>query len=89
MSEFILNRDFNGSLKGDTVTVPNHLDGEMIRNRIGQKVTTTLYDGVKDVVFKVDGPKLVGVIENQKAIEVSPKNKAVLSTPKKKNVRRK
>jgi len=59
MSEFILNRNFNGSFKGETVTVPNHLDGEMIRNRIGQKVEK----------------KAVEVAPKNKAILSVPKNK--------------
>lgn len=61
MSEFILNRDFNGSLKGDTVTVPNHLDGEMIRNRIGQRIEV----------------KAIEVAPKNKAVLSTPKKKNV------------
>lgn len=60
MSEFKLNRDFNGSLKGETVTVPNHLDGQMIRNRIGELVTEE---------------KAIEVAPKNKAIKKAPKNK--------------
>jgi hypothetical protein len=60
MSEFILNRDFNRSKKGETVTVPNHLDGEMVRNRIGLKVSEI---------------KSIEVAPKNKAIQSAPKNK--------------
>lgn len=60
MSEFKLNRDFNGSKKGEVVTIPNHLDGEMIRNRIGEKI---------DLV------KAIEVIPENKAVLKVPKKK--------------
>jgi hypothetical protein len=62
MSEFILNRDFNLSKKGEIVFVPNHLDGEMVRNRIGLKVSE-----VKSKALEV-APK-------NKAVQSTPKKK--------------
>lgn len=59
MSEFILNRDFNQSKKGEIVFVPNHLDGEMVRNRIGEKVTA----------------KAIEVAPKNKAVQSTPKKK--------------
>jgi len=38
MSDFKLNRNWNGHFAGEIVPVPNHLDGEMIRNRIGERI---------------------------------------------------
>lgn len=73
MSEFKLNRNFNGSFAGEIVFIPDHLDGEVVRNRIGEKVTTTVINEVVDVVIKAEKP---------------PKNKAIQSTPRnKRNVR--
>ena len=59
MGTFKLNRDFNGSKEGDTVTVPNHLDGEMVRNKVGVKLGTKA---------EPEAPK-------NKAIKKAPKNK--------------
>lgn len=60
MSEFILNRDWNVHSKGDIVKVPDHLDGQMVRNRIG---------------WRTDKVKMVEVSPENKAILNSPKKK--------------
>lgn len=38
MSEFKLNRNFNGHFAGEVVFIPTHLDGEVVRNKIGVRV---------------------------------------------------
>ena len=84
MSYFKLNRNWNGHYAGEIVSVSNHLDGEMVRNRIGIKVA-------EEVQEEVVTEEQIDVTEEEKAIETAPENKAILSTPKnkRKNVRRK
>lgn len=66
MSEFKLNRNFNGSFAGETVFVPDHLDGEMVRNHIGVKVEKAEEPAPKNKAEKP--PK-------NKAIKTTPRNK--------------
>ena len=61
MSNFKLNRNWNGHFAGEIVPVPNHLDGEMVRNRIGIKVD--------------EEAKAIEVAPENKAILSTPKNK--------------
>jgi hypothetical protein len=67
MSEFKLNRNWNGHFAGDVVTVPSHLDGEMVRNRIGEKLGAVV-DEVKEVKAEPKAPK-------NKAVQSAPRNK--------------
>lgn len=80
MSEFTLNRNWNGSFKGETVKVSDHLDGEMVRNRIGvriEKAKVKAETAPKNITITEEG-------EGLKAVLKAPKNKAIQSTPRNK-----